>query len=134
MAKGPVETRPECRDEVHVKLSKKHGFVRDRLITDNLLPGKGAVSGRKSLPSCPGRNGESGEVESCFTWMIGWLAAAAPRRQKAGDVLLGIRIVARSPLGMPHRLLLVDQDQDIGGHAFPLGSTPSHAARARRRL
>ena len=75
------------------------------------------VAGRKSLPSCPGRNGESGHVESCFTWMIGFLARA-PRCQKTGNVLLGAGIVARSPFGMVHRLLLIDQDQDVVRHSF----------------
>lgn len=45
--------------------------------------GKGAVSGKKSLPSCPGRNGESGRVESCFTWMIAILRARHAARRRA---------------------------------------------------
>ena len=52
-------------------------------LATTVSPGNGAVSGRKSLPSCPGRNGDSGEVKSCFTWMIGSSRARHVVRSRA---------------------------------------------------
>jgi hypothetical protein len=39
-------------------------------------------------------------------------AVGTPMRQQARGILLGVRIVARAPVGMIDRLLQVDQQQD----------------------